>query len=182
MLLEALHLLFNLWSGRLKWDYNSIKSDWTSSTQWIIVSPKGVLFLDLWHETTQVNGTKVNACIRILSHKRLPWSQWHFPVSRTSFPPPPVTQRSWMPFGGLSSVHRGHGTGLELEGLFIFFMCWTMFFSGCERSFLAFKNDPKEKTLLTKTAFAAEPFQKFTSFQMMHSSQREYSFKHWIVF
>lgn len=105
-----------------------------------------------------------------------------FSSKQDIFPPPPVTQRSWMPFGGLSSVHRGHGTGLELEGLFIFFMCWTMLFSGCERSFLAFKNDPKEKTLLTKTAFAAEPFQKFTSFQMMHSSQREYSFKHWIVF
>lgn len=105
-----------------------------------------------------------------------------FSSKQDIFTPPPVTQWSWMPLGRLSSVHRGHGTGLELEGLFIFFMCWTMLFSGCERSFLAFKNDSKEKILLTKTAFVAEPFQKFASFQMMHGSQREYSFKHWIVF
>lgn len=105
-----------------------------------------------------------------------------FSSEQDIFTPPPVTQQSWMPFGRLSSVRRGHGTGLKTEGLFIFYMCWTMLFSGCEHNFLTFTNDPKEKTLLTKTGFVTEPFQKFKSFQMTHSSQREYLFKHWIVF
>lgn len=71
-----------------------------------------------------------------------------FSSEQDIFTPPPVTQWSWMPFGRLSSVRRGHGTGLKLEGLFIFYMCWTMLFSGCEHSFLTFINDPKEKILL----------------------------------
>lgn len=105
-----------------------------------------------------------------------------FSSEQDIFTPPPVTQRSWMPFGRLSSVRRGHGTGLKTEGLFIFYVCWAMLFPGCEHNFLTFTNDPKEKTLLTKTGFVAEPFQKFTSFQMMQSSQREYLLKQWIVF
>lgn len=105
-----------------------------------------------------------------------------FSSEQDIFTPPPVTQRSWMPFGRLSSVHRGHGTGLKLEGLFIFYVCWTMLFSGCEQKFLTFTNDPQEETLLTKTGFVTKPFEQFTTFQMMYSSQREYLFKHWIVF
>lgn len=105
-----------------------------------------------------------------------------FSSERDIFPPPPVTQRRGMPSGRLSSGRRGHGTGLEPEGLFIFYVCWTMLFSGCEHNFLTFTNDPQEKTLPAKTGPVAEPCQKSTSFPLMSSSQREYSFKRWIVF
>lgn len=128
------------------------------------------------------NSTKVNACHQDTVSQKISLVTVSFSSKQDISTPPPATQQSWMPFGRLSSVPRGHGTGLKLEGLFIFFMCWTVLFSGCEHRFLAFTNDPKKKTLLTKTGFIAEPFQKFTSFQMMHGSQREYLFKHWILF
>lgn len=141
MLLDTLHPTLNLWIMVQL----SIKCGWTSKTWWmIIVSPKGVLFGDLWH-INNIGVSQKGKCLhQDIVSQNTSLVTAAFPSEQDIFTPPPVTQRSWMPFGRLSSVHRGHGTGLKLEGLFIFYMCWTMLFSGCEHNFLTFTNDPKE--------------------------------------
>lgn len=178
MLLDTFHPILNLWSVILqlyqKWSNNYHLMDDNSF-------PKGsVISCSLTLNCTGIS--QRGKCLHqdIVSHK-ISLVMVAFSNEQDIFTPPPETLRCWMHFGRLSSVHRGHGTGLKLEGLFIFYVL-SYVVPGCEQKFLTFTNDPQEETLPTKTGFVAEPFQQSTSFQLMYSSQREYLFKHWIVF